>query len=175
MADDFRERAKLSPKGRLYEDFQVGEVRIHHWGRTIFESDTVLFTTLTLSFNPLYTNRAYAEAHGHPDIVVNPLLVFNTVLGLSVEDNSEIGGPFVGVGALTYHQPVYPGDTITARSTTRSARLSASNPANGIVTWHTEGFNQRDERVIDFERSNLVRLRNSPARINAAYLEGQRR
>ena len=51
MAEDFRARAKLSPKGRLYEDFTVGEVRTHHWGRTIFESDTVLFTTLTLSFN----------------------------------------------------------------------------------------------------------------------------
>ena len=168
MAEDFRERARLSPKGHLFEDFQIGEVRVHHWGRTICESDTVLFTTLTLSFNPLYTNRVFAQAHGHPDIVVNPLLVFNTVLGLSVEDNSEIGGPFVGVGALTYHQPVYPGDTIVARSTTKSARLSASNPANGIVTWHTEGFNQRDERVIDFERSNLVRRRHPPAKESAA-------
>ena len=89
-------------------------------------------------------------------------------LGLSVEDNSEIGGPFVGVGALTYRQPVYPGDTITARSTTKAARLSASNPANGIVTWLTEGFNQRDELVIDFERSNLVRLRHPPEKEVAA-------
>ena len=164
MAEDFRARARLSPKGRLYEDFEVGEVRQHHWGRTIALSDTLLFTTLTLSFNPLYSNRIYAEAHGHPDIVVNPLLVFNTVLGMSVEDNSEIGGPFVGVGALTYRQPVYPGDTLTARSTTQAARLSASNPANGIVTWLTEGFNQRGELVIDFERSNLVRLRHPPTR-----------
>jgi len=168
MADDFRKRAKLWPKGRLYEDFQVGETRVHHWGRTIAESDTLLFTTLTLSFNPLYSNREFAKAHGHADIVVNPLLVFNVVLGMSVEDNSEIGGPFVGVGKLTHHQPVYPGDTITARSTTRAARLSASNPANGIVTWWTEGFNQRDELVIDFERSNLVRLRNPPNRETAA-------
>jgi acyl dehydratase len=167
MAEDFRARAKLWPKGRLFEDFQVGEVRVHHWGRTICESDTLLFTTLTLSYNPLYSNRAFAEAHGHPDIVVNPLLVFNTVLGLSVEDNSEIGGPFVGVGALTYRQPVYPGDTLTARSTTIAARRSASNPANGIVTWLTEGFNQQGERVIDFQRSNLVRLRH-PDRAEAA-------
>jgi len=160
MSEDFRERAKLWPKGRLYEDFTLGEVRVHHWGRTITESDTLLFTTLTLSYNPLYSNRAFAEAHGHPDLVVNPLLVFNTVLGLSVEDNSEIGGPFVGVGKLTWWRPVYPGETLVARSTTTAMRLSASNPRSGIVTWRTEGFNQRDERVIDFERSNLVRLRN---------------
>jgi acyl dehydratase len=167
MADDFRERARLWPKGRLYEDFEVGEVRQHHWGRTIALSDTLLFTTLTLSFNPLYSNRDFAAAHGHPDIVVNPLLVFNMALGMSVEDNSEIGGPFVGVTALNYRQPVYPGDTLTARSTTKSMRLSASNPSNGIVTWLTEGFNQRGDPVIDFERSNLVRLRHPPAKAEA--------
>jgi acyl dehydratase len=48
----------------------------------------------------------------------------------------------------------------TCRSTTKAKRVSASNPSNGIVTWLTEGFNQRDELVIDFERSNLVRLRH---------------
>jgi acyl dehydratase len=160
MSDDFKLRAKLWPKGRLYEDFTVGEVRDHHWGRTLSEADTTLFTTLTLSYNPLYFNRAYARAHGHRDIVVNPLLVFNTILGLSVEDNSEIGGPFVGVDKLTYRQPVYPGETLRARSTTVGARPSASNPSNGIVTWLTEGFNQDDQLVIDFERSNLIRLRH---------------
>lgn len=163
MSEDFMARARLKPKGRQFEDFEVGEVRAHHWGRTISEADTLLFTTLTLSFNPLFSNREYAKAHGHPDLVVNPLLVFNTVLGLSVEDNSEGGGPFVGVNALTYRQAVYPGDTLTARSTTRAARISNSNPSNGIVTWLTEGFNQRGERVIDFERSNLVRRRTRPA------------
>jgi acyl dehydratase len=160
MDKNFRSRAVLWSKGNLYEDFSVGQVFNHHWGRTVLENDTVLFTTLTLSFNPLYFNRPYAQAHGHRDIVVNPLLVFNTVLGLSVEDNSEIGGPFVGVGKLTYHEPVYPGDTLTSRSTTVACRPSQSNPASGIVTWHTEGFNQDGRRVIDFERSNLVRRRH---------------
>ena len=92
MGDDMRTRAKLWPKGNLFEEFHEGQTFEHHWGRTITESDTVLFTTLTLSFNPLYFNRVYAKAHGHPDIVVNPHLVFNVVLGLSVEEvksNSE--------------------------------------------------------------------------------------
>ena len=164
MTSDPRPRATLWPKGRLYEDFHVGQTFDHHWGRTILESDTALFTTLTLSFNPLYFNRAYAKAHGHPDIVVNPQLVFNVVLGLSVEDCSEIGGPFVGLGKLTYRKPVFPGDTLYARSRTIACRVSASNPANGIVTWHTEGRNQREDLVVDFERSNLVRLRASKGR-----------
>jgi acyl dehydratase len=163
VTDDIRSRAVLWPKGHLYEDFQVGQVFDHHWGRTISEADTLLFTTLTLSFNPLYVNRDYAKAHGHPDIVVNPQLVFNVTLGLSVEDCSEIGGPFLGVYDLTYDRPVYPGTTITARSVTTDARMSGSNPANGIVTWRTEGFDAAGERVVGFRRSNLVRLRQPKA------------
>jgi acyl dehydratase len=118
-----------------------------------------LFTTLTLSFNPLYFNRDYAKAHGHPDIVVNPQLVFNVVLGLSVEDCSEIGGPFLGVYDLVYERPVYPGTTIYARTETVEVRTSESNPGNGIVTWRTEGFDAEENRLIGFRRANLVRRR----------------
>jgi len=160
MADDPRARAKLWPKGRLFEDFSVGQAFDHHWGRTITEADTVQFSTLTLSFNPIYYNRVYAKAHGHPDIVVNPQLVFNVVLGLSVEDCSEIGGPFLGVFELAYDRAVYPGTTIVARSVTTEVRRSESNPANGIVTWRTEGFDETGARVVGFRRSNRVRLRN---------------
>lgn len=160
MSQDIRQRAKLWPKGRLFEDFHVGQIFEHHWGRTILESDTVLFSTLTLAFNPLYFNRPYALAHGHPDIVVNPQLIFNVVLGLSVEDCSEIGGPFLGVYDLTYDRPLYPGVTIVARSETIEVRTSDSNPANGIVTWRTEGFDEGGARVVGFRRSNLVRRRN---------------
>lgn len=163
MADDPRARAVLWPKGRLFEDFRVGQTFDHHWGRTVTEADTILFSTLTLAFNPLYFNRAYAQALEHRDIVVNPQLVFNVVLGLSVEDLSEIGGPFLGVFELTYDRPVYPGTTIVARSETTETRRSESNPSNGIVTWRTEGFDEAGRRVIGFRRSNLVRLRKPKA------------
>lgn len=155
----FIDKAKPWPKGRLFQDFHVGQEFDHHWGRTIFHHDTVLFSTLTLSYNPMYFNREYAIAHGHPDIVVNPQLVFNLVLGMSVEDCSEIGGPFLGVFELTYHRPVYPGATLTARSRTIDLRQSASNPSNGIVTWETEGRDENGELVVSFRRSNLVALR----------------
>ena len=106
MSDDFRTRARLVPKGNRYEDFEPGSVFQHHWGRTITESESTLFSTLTLHFNPHYYNAAYARMHGHPGIVANPLLIFTTVFGLTVEDLSEGGGPFLGVNELTYHQHV---------------------------------------------------------------------
>ena len=81
MAEDFRTRARLVPKGNRYEDFEPGRVFKHHWGRTVTESESTLFSTLTLHFNPHYFNAEYAKAHGHPGIVVNPLLVFTTGYG----------------------------------------------------------------------------------------------
>ena len=157
---DFRARAKLWPKGNRLEDFTPGRVFRHHWGRTINHGDNALFVTLTLHYNPLYTNAEYARAHGHPDVVVCPLLVFNTVFGLSVEDLSEGGGPFLGVEELQYFAPVYPGDTLTARSTVIDARASKSHKGYGIATWATEGFNQHGVRVVAYRRSNLVRQRD---------------
>ncbi len=150
---------KRWPKGNQFEDFSPGRVFHHHWGRTINEGDNSLFSALTLSYNPLHFNVEYAKAHGHPAILVNPLLVFLTVFGLSVEDLSEAGGLFLGVESLTFHKPVYPGETLTARSEVVDIRESQSRPNDGIVTWHTRGFNAAGEEVIDFRRTNLVAKR----------------
>ncbi|MGH7859091.1 MAG: MaoC family dehydratase [Candidatus Binatia bacterium] len=152
-------------KGHTWDDFEPGRVFAHHWGRTIAEADNTLFTTLTQAHNPMYFNEPFAQAHDHPSVVVNPFLVFCVVFGLSVEDLSEAGGPFLGVDGLTFYRPVYPGDTLTARSTVVDRRESQSRKGQGIVTWHTEGFNQRDERVVDFKRSNLHPIGGEPWRI----------
>ena len=158
---DILSRAQLRKKGYTFAAFEIGCVFEHHWGRTLNEGDNSLFTTLTLHFNPLYFNVEFAKAHAHPNVVINPFLVINTVFGLCVEDLTEGSerGAMLGIDDMTFHLPVYPGDTLTARSTVVGRRESASNPENGIVTWHCQGFNQRDDRVIDFRRSNLMNTR----------------
>lgn len=149
--------ATLLARGHRFEDFTDGRVFEHSQRKTVLESDNALFTTLTLHYNPLYLDRTRAVALGHRDIVVNPLLIFNLVFGLSVEDLSEGGGPFLGIDGLEYGVVVYAGDTLRARSKVISARLSNKHEQYGIVTWETEGFNQRDERVVIYRRSNLVK------------------
>lgn len=159
---DFKAQAVLRAKGHRYEDFEEGRVFDHHWGRTLTAADNTAFTTQTLSFCPLYLNEPYAQSLGYEGMLVNPLLVFNTAFGMSVEDLSEGGGPFLGVEQCKFLEPVYAGDTLTARSTVLARRESRGQRGMGIVTWHTEGFNQRDEKVIEFNRTNLVRMRNPP-------------
>lgn len=148
-------------RGNSFDDFVVGAVFDHHWGRTIEQSDNILFSLTTLQFNPLFFNREYARACGHTDIVVAPMLVFATVFGLSVEDLSERGGAFLGVDDLSFERPAHVGDTLTACSTVQALRPSKSDNNYGIATWLSEGFNQRGERVIVFTRSNLVPRRDA--------------
>jgi acyl dehydratase len=154
------DRFPLAAKGHQFEDFTEGQAFEHHWGRTLTEGDNTLFATLALRYTPLYTNAEYARAHGHPGMVVDPLLVLCTIVGLSVEDLSEGGGPFLGVEDVEFVSPVYAGDTLTARSVVVSKRESESRPQFGIVTWESEGRNQRGEVVVRYRRSNLVVKRN---------------
>ena len=56
MSQDVIARARPRDKGHWYEDFEPGRVFVHHWGRTLSQAENALFTTLTLHFNPQYTN-----------------------------------------------------------------------------------------------------------------------
>lgn len=153
--DDF----PVAAKGNRFQDFSEGQQLPHHWGRTLTDGDNAIFSTAMCNWNPMHLNAEFARAHGHPDVVVNPMLVLCTVVGLSVEDLSETGGPFLGMENVTFHCPVYPGDTLTASSSVTQTRESDSRPNVGIVTWHTEARNQRGDLVVDYQRTNLVAKR----------------
>src|SRR5690606_33309275 len=59
-------------------------------------------------------------------------------------------GPSPGFTDLKWLKPVYPGDTITYRSTFTGKRISASRPGWGLVFHHNAGVNQRGEEVFSF-------------------------
>lgn len=156
-AAELRARSRPWPKGRHFEDFEEGQSFAHHWGRTLLASDSVLFSALTMHFNPRYFN--FSNYQAGPDVErrpINPILVFLTVFGLSVEDLSEAGGAFLGVGSLTFHRQLYAGDSVRAKSIVIDKRESRSQPTMGIVTWHTEGHDQANRLVVDFNRTNMI-------------------
>ena len=161
MSDVDFDAFPVAGKGHKYEDFVPGERFVHHWGRTITAGDNALFSTGTCNWNPMYLNAEFARGHGHKDLVVNPMLVLCISVGLSVEDLSEVGGPFLGMENVAFHAPVYPGDTLTVSSTVVDAAESRSRPDSGVVTWSTEARNQNDEVVLSFERTNLVAKRSA--------------
>jgi acyl dehydratase len=115
-----------------------------------------------MNANPLYFNEDYATDHDYEDVVVNHLLAFNVVFGMSVQDLSEAGGAFLGIEDLKFHETVYPGDTLYADSEVLSKRESDSRPHQGIVHWYTKGTRPDGELVLEYERRNLIGKRNPP-------------
>ena len=59
---------------------------------------------------------------------------------------------------LKHPAPVFHGDTLFCESEVLEKRESRSRPERGIVTVRTRGLNQRDEVVIEFERTIMVPL-----------------
>ncbi|WP_173009885.1 MaoC family dehydratase [Mycolicibacterium sp. P9-64] len=145
-------------RGHYYEEFEPGRSFRHHWGRTMTDFDAVWFSNLTTQLNPLYFNAEYAKAMGHPGMVVHPLWVACTFMGLAVEDLTELGGPFLGVDDLKVHRETYAGDTIYSETEVLDRRPTKSRPGWGIVHWKCRAFNQHDELVMDCERRNFVRI-----------------
>ncbi|MFL5445973.1 MAG: hypothetical protein ACJ78W_15770, partial [Myxococcales bacterium] len=66
---------RVVERGRYYEDFEMGAVYAHHWGRTLSEGECQLFATATMNAVPLYFNKLHAERLGHPAVPAHPLLV----------------------------------------------------------------------------------------------------
>lgn len=68
-------------------------------------------------------------------------------------------GPSPGFRDLRWLKPVYPGDTLSFRTTVVDKRPSASRPEWGLVTSHNTGHNQHGELVYEFQGAGFVERR----------------
>ena len=146
---------------RRYEDFTVGDVYRSAVGRTVTETDNLLFTMLALNTNELHFNDEAAKATEWGQVLVNSTFTLALVLGLSVADTTQAGAVNLGWTEIRLPHPVFVGDTIWSETEVVSARESKSRPAHGIVGVRTRGINQRREVVCEFSRSFLVPKRAS--------------
>jgi itaconyl-CoA hydratase len=140
-----------------YEELEIGAVYKSRFGRTVLEADNVWFTLLTLNTNPIHFDAEYAASTEWERPVVNSTFTLALVTGLSVVDVSE-RGVNLGWREVRLPAPVFAGDTLRAESEILEKRESKSRPGQGIVTVRTRGLNQRDEVVIEFERSIMMPL-----------------
>jgi itaconyl-CoA hydratase len=141
---------------RWLGDFTVGDVYRSAVGRTVTETDNLLFTMLAMNTNELHFNEEAARASEWGKPLVNSTFTLALVLGLSVPDTTQAGGVNLGWREIRLPRPVFVGDTIRTETEVLSARESRSRPAQGIVEVRTRGLNQRGEVVCEFERSFLI-------------------
>ncbi len=146
--------------GKYLEELEVGLEFQHEPGRTVTETDNLLFTALTLNPQPLHLDAEFAKHSLHGRILVNSIFTLGLVVGLSVRDTTlgtTLGN--LGFDETTFPNPVFIGDTIRASSTVVARRVSRSKPDRGIVTFEHIGTNQRGEIVCSCQRGAMMMRR----------------
>ena len=158
-------------QGRYYEDFAVGDVYKHPYGRTVTETDNVWFTNVSMNLNPMHFNEAYAATTEFGERLVDGTFVIALAVGMSVIDVSANATANLGYDAIRHHAPVFHGDTLFAESEVLSKRESGSRDHVGIVTTELRTYNQDGDLVLSLERTPMV-LKRSHADPTAAQPTG---
>lgn len=74
-----------------------------------------------------------------------------------LKDTASMGS--YGVQEVKWLKPVHAGDILTCRRTTLAARISASRPEMGVVTFRWLVGNQQGEAKLDMRGVSLIRVR----------------
>lgn len=151
---------QIEQRGLYYEEFDTDAKYLHRPGRTVTETDNVLFTTLTMNTQALHLDAAWSETQEFGQRLVNSMFTLSTVVGMSVAQLTQ--GTIVanlGFSEVAFPHPVYHGDTLYAETTVLDKRVSASRPGQGIVNLSHLGRNQHGATVVRAIRTTLVKMR----------------
>jgi itaconyl-CoA hydratase len=142
--------------GRLYEDFEIGDVYRHPLGRTITSTDNSWFTLLTQNTAPIHFDHHYASNTEFGRPLVNSCFTLALVTGQSVTDVSQNVMANLAWDEVRLPHPVFEGDTVYSESEVLEKRESNSRDNVGIISVKTTGYNQEGVVVITFRRTLLV-------------------
>jgi acyl dehydratase len=142
--------------GRVFEDFEVGDVYQHALGRTVLSADNLWFTLLTQNTNPIHFDHAYAARTEYGKPLVDSTFTLALVTGQSVMDISQNAMANLGWDEVRLPNPLFEGDTVYSRSEVLEKRESKSRPNVGIVRVKTTGYKQDGTVVIEFKRTVMV-------------------
>ena len=143
--------------GRHFDEWQVGDRIVHEVRRTVTETDNLLFSTMTHNPQSLHLDAEAAKASEFGQILVNGTFTFALMIGQSVGDTTQ-GTLLANLGydKLEMPKPLFIGDTLRAQTEVLELRESRSRPDSGIVTFHHEMLNQRDDIVCRCLRKALL-------------------
>jgi 2-methylfumaryl-CoA hydratase len=146
-------------EGNFFEDFKAGQVFHNAIPRTVTEGDLALYIALTGDRRPLHCSSELGRSMGFARETAHDLLVFHIVFGRAVPDVSLNSPANLGYADVRFGVPVLPGDTLYATTEVLGKRETSRGDV-GIVWVRTQGFNQRDESVLQFYRWAMVNKRD---------------
>jgi 2-methylfumaryl-CoA hydratase len=124
--------------------------------------DAALYVALFGTRFAVQSSDAFAQAIGYPRAPLDDFLVFHIVFGKTVPDISLNAVANLGYAGCRFLAPVYPGDTLCARSEVIGLREN-SNRKTGIVYVRSIGLRQDGSVVLEFIRWVMVRKRDEAA------------
>ena len=161
--------------GRVFEDFEVGDVYRHSLGRTVLAADNIWFTLLTMNTNPIHFDHAYAAKTEFGRALVDSTFTLAVVTGQSVADVSQNAMANLGWDEVRLPNPLFEGDTLYSQSEVLEKRESKSRPNVGIVRFKTTGFKQDGTVVIEFKRTVMIYKRGHiPETVSGPKIEPQK-
>lgn len=119
-----------APLGRDYDELAVGE-SFETRGRTITESDVVMFAALTGDWHPQHSDLEFARESLFGERIAHGMLVLSYSTGLVPFDPVCVVA-LRGLSDVSFKAPVRVGDTIRVEG--RFVRLTDVSPELGLVT-----------------------------------------
>ncbi|MGF9663498.1 MaoC family dehydratase [Arthrobacter crystallopoietes] len=144
-------------RGLYFGEIEVGTTYVHRPGRTVTETDNVLFTTATMNTQALHLDAAWSETQPFGQRLINSMFTLATVVGQSVTQLTQ--GTIVaqlGLTDVTFPHPLFHGDTLYTETVVTDKRPSSSRPGQGIVTMAHTGRNQHGVVVATASRTCLM-------------------
>lgn len=147
-----------TPRGKYYEDFQVGEIMVTGC-RTVTSTDIVNFACLSGDFNDIHANHEYARQSPFGEPIAHAPLVFAVAAGLNYASGVNDGTllAVLGIDKWRMKEVVKHGDTIHVETTVLDKRQSHSRPDAGIVTFARQFVNQNNKTVQEMEITILYK------------------
>ncbi|PYN02740.1 MAG: acyl dehydratase [Candidatus Rokuibacteriota bacterium] len=147
----------MTEQRRFFDEIALGE-EYESPGRTVTESDIVMFAGLSGDYNVLHTDAEFMKQSIFGERIAHGLLglaIQSGLFGRATQAYATLA--FVGL-RWKFKAPVKIGDTIRLRAKV-IARKDLSEPGRGLVTLERTLLNQRDEVVQQGETDLIVEKR----------------
>lgn len=143
-------------RGQYFDDLEVG-FKLVTAGRTVTESDVMLFAGVTGDWNSIHIDREASKGMMFGERVAHGLLVLGMGTGLAMQRGFLEGTveAFMGLD-WKFTAPVKFGDTVRAEIEVAQKKAMG---ANGIVVFSVTILNQNGETVQKGKWTVLVRAR----------------
>lgn len=144
--------------GKFFDDFVVGEEYVTP-GRTMTETDVVMFAAMSGDYNELHTSEAFGKTtqfgrrigHGLLGLAVSHGLFFR----LGLVEGTAIA--FLGIDSWKFEAPFFPGDTIRIKVRVAEKTPSRSKPDRGVVKFFFQVVKEEETVIQSGYKTIMIR------------------